>query len=327
MKNKKTFSGILIFAAIIIICITVICLSIKKGENSRPEVSYTKEYKINTKNKNDYIAALYIEGEITQQSKEYNQKWLLSTIEQLTNDDKNIAIAVYINSPGGAVYQTDEVYLALQEYKNTERPVYIYQAQMAASGGYYISCAGSKIYANKNTITGSIGVIAGQSFDMTEMLKKIGIKSETIHSGRNKNMGNFNEPLSQEQKAILQSIADESYDDFVSIVSLSRKIPLAKVREIADGRIYTAKQAKELKLIDKISSWDVMINDLEKELEIEDAKVLEFKVPQSSSFMDIFSYAKTEFENQKLSQALGLPNNFIKQINGQRQYPSYLYEF
>ena len=94
-----------------------------------------KEYK------NNFIAALYIEGTIAEANQSYNQKWLMSTIDSLKKNDKNAAIAVFINSPGGAVYQADEVYLALNDYKTTGRPVYVYQGPLAASGGYYSSFA------------------------------------------------------------------------------------------------------------------------------------------------------------------------------------------
>lgn len=104
--------------------------------------------------KREFIAALYIEGTISEANQTYNQKWLMNTINSLKKNDKNAALAIFINSPGGAVYQADEVYLALQDYKTTGRPVYVYQGPMAASGGYYISCAGNKIYANRNTLTG-----------------------------------------------------------------------------------------------------------------------------------------------------------------------------
>ena len=120
-----------------------------------------KEYKRN------FISAIYIEGTISEANQNYNQKWLMNTIQTLKRNNKNAALAVFINSPGGAVYQADEIYLALNDYKTTGRPVYVYQGPLAASGGYYISCAGTKIYANRNTLTGSIGVMMGTSFDLT----------------------------------------------------------------------------------------------------------------------------------------------------------------
>lgn len=111
----------------------------------------------------------------------------MNTISALAQDKKNEGIILFIDSPGGGVYESDEAYLALLDYKEqTGRPVYAYMGQLAASGGYYIACAADYIMANRNTLTGSIGVISGQVFDITELLQKTGIKSETIHAEKTK---------------------------------------------------------------------------------------------------------------------------------------------
>ncbi len=203
------------------------------------------------------IARILIEGVIEKENENYNQKWLLETIEELTDDKKTAGIILYINSPGGGVYQSDEVYLALKKYKEkAKKPVWAYFASLAASGGYYIGCAADKIIANRNTLTGSIGVIAGRFVDLTALMAKHGIKSETIHSGRNKTMGSVAEPVTEEQRAIMQSVSDECYEQFVQIVAESRKMELSAVKELADGRIYTAQQAKANGLVDEIASFD-----------------------------------------------------------------------
>lgn len=328
MKKKGLLAGFVIFVIIIAACAGVVIYTINKGNtDSKFTVRTNKKYDVVSRQRSEYIAALYIEGEIGANSRSYNQDWLLSTINSLTKDEKNVAIAVYINSPGGSVYQTDEVYLALKDYSKSGRKVYVYQGELAASGGYYISCAGSKIYANRNTLTGSIGVIAGQSIVVTGLFEKLGITSETIHAGKNKNMGNYDEPLTDEQRAILQSVADECYDQFTAIVSNSRNIDLDKVQQIADGRIYTAKQALELKLIDKIDTWDNMISDLRKnELQDENYKVVDFKVPQNSSILDMLTYAKTSIDNTKTAVSLGIPLKVIEQMNSPRKYPAFIYE-
>lgn len=203
------------------------------------------------------IACIFIEGIIEKENDNYNQKWLLDTIKSLQDDKNTVALLLYINSPGGAVFQSDEVYVALKKYKEqTKKPVYAYFAALAASGGYYIGCAADKIIANRNTLTGSIGVIAGQFLDLTALLAKHGIRHETIHAGRNKTMGSFSEPVTEEQRAIMQSVADECYEQFVTLVAESRKIDLARVRELADGRIYTAQQAKAHGLVDDVATFD-----------------------------------------------------------------------
>lgn len=271
MNNKKNRTGFVVLFVLIAAAIffgirnTVSMVSsIKTTVNVNKEnpVSILKSVKSVTHKGGSYIAALYIRGVIEDANMTYNQDWLLSTIKDLKNDDGNKGIAIFIDSPGGGVYESDETYLALQEYRTTGRPIYVYQGTLAASGGYYISCAGNKIYANRNTLTGSIGIIMGTSLDLTELMEKLGIKSQTITSGKNKNMFNYNQPLTDEQKSIMQSIADEAYEQFTSIVSSNRNIPIDEVKALADGRIYTAKQALKLNLVDVIGTWDGMLDDM-----------------------------------------------------------------
>jgi len=278
--------------------------------------------------KRNFIAALYIEGTITEANQNYNQKWLINTINTLKKNQKNSALAVFINSPGGAVYQADEVYLALQDYKTTGRPVYVYQGPMAASGGYYISCAGNKIYANRNTLTGCIGVIMGNSYDLTGLFEKAGIKSTTIHSGKNKNMMNFNEPFTDEQKAIMQAMCDECYNQFVSIVAKNRNIQYEKCCKLSDGRLYTAKQALEVRLIDAIDSWDNMLRDLaDNELKMPGIKVNTYKYQKKpQNLIEVLSGKAVDFANAKAAAQLGLPVEVIESINNNndRFTPMYL---
>ena len=276
--------------------------------------------------RNEFIAALYIEGTISAANNSYNQKWLLSTIESLKKNEKNAGLAVFINSPGGAVYQADEVYLALQDYRTTKRPVYIYQGPMAASGGYYISCAGNKIYANRNTLTGCIGVIMGSSFDLTGLFERLGIKSETIHSGKNKNMLNYNEPITDEQRKIMQKMCDECYDQFVSIVAKNRGIQYYTCCKLSDGRLYSAKQALEKRLVDAIDSWDNMLRDLaENELKKPGIKVETFKYQKKQGMYDLLTGKALELETAKAAAQMGVPADVIKSMNSADRFvPMYL---
>lgn len=324
---KKANSGIIIFLIIIAISIGLIIYS-NKSDNAALTTVTTSQNSSNIKKiHSDYIAGIYLEGEITQKTKDYDQKWILSTIEALKNDDKNLAIALFINSPGGSVYEADEVYLKLLDYKSSGKKLYVYQGALAASGGYYISCAADMIYANRNTLTGSIGVIAGQTFDISGFLNEHGIKSETIHAGKNKNMGNYNEPLTSEQRAILQSIADECYEQFTTIVSTSRNINIEDVKALADGRVYTAKQALNLNLIDKIDTYDNMISNLRDALNNQNALLIDYKVPEEkNNFLDILGKLQSSAENINNPEAL-LPETVKKQLNSELKYPAYLYNY
>lgn len=240
---------------------------------------------------NDYIAVLYIEGVIQDANENYNQEWLLDTIAELSEDRKNRGIFLYIDSPGGGVYQSDEVYLALEDYKyRTENPVWAYMGPLAASGGYYIACAADVIYANRNTLTGSIGVISGTSVDLTELFARHGIKMTTVTAGKNKNMFNINSPLTDEHRAIMQSIADEAYDQFTQIVAESRDMEIRDVCRLADGRIYTAAQAKKNGLIDYIDTYENALNNMQnsfaEEGEDEEPRIEHFRFERKKNLYD-----------------------------------------
>ena len=237
----------------------------------------------------DYIARIYITDVIAPESESYCQSWILQTIEDLTEDEHNKGIILYVDSPGGGVYEADETYLALMRYKDKKgAPVYAYFGPLAASGGYYISCAADSIWANRNTLTGSIGVIAGQFVDATELLDKIGVKSTTIHSGRNKLMGDLTEPMSPEQQQIMQTISDECYEQFTSIVAESRSLPIETVVSLADGRVYTASQARDNGLIDAIGSFEDALDAMtRREFDFEEYPVEDYYYQRRASLYDL----------------------------------------
>lgn len=192
----------------------------------------------------------------------YDHRATLDYIDRMIASDMNEGLLLYVDSPGGTVYHSDELYLKLKEYKEqTKRPVWTYMADQACSGGYYIAMASDHIGINRNGWTGSIGVIVSLT-NYSELYKKLGIKEIDITSGPNKAMGSAGLPLTDEQKDILQSIVDESYEQFVGIVSDGRKIPIEQTKELADGRIYTAKQALEHGLVDEVVTT---YEDFEKE--------------------------------------------------------------
>ncbi len=283
---------------------------------------FAKNSETKTTSNGSYIAELYIEGTIQTENEQYNQQWLLDTIEELKNDSNNVGTILFINSPGGTVYESDEVYLALMDYK-IEKPLWAYLGQTAASGGYYIACSAEKIIANRNTLTGSIGVIAGQSFDLTEFMSKHGIKMNTITAGKNKNMGNIDQPLTPEQRAILQSIADECYNQFTQIVAEGRNLPIETVKTLADGRIYTAQQAKSNQLIDDINEYSKVKDEMK--FEFPDKKNLNFKEFKYQKDKNFYNYLFDMYSNVK---GLNSQTEFIEKImaeSNQIDYPAFIY--
>ncbi len=334
MKNSKKSTGVIVFIILALLTVASFVFKNKNTDSSSTDASETsstdiiissknpsKVFKAKTpKNDQKYIAKIFITGVITDAGNTYDQKWLLATIDDLKNDDKNKGIILFINSPGGSVYETDEVYLALLDYKKT-KPVYAYFANMAASGGYYMSCAADYIMANRNTLCGCIGVLCGQFTDLTGLMNKYGIKSETIHAGRNKNMGNYNEPVTDEQRAIMQSIADECYDQFTDIVADARGLTKKKTVELSDGRLYTAKQALENKLIDGIGSWDELVETMKRnEFENENYDVRDYEYKKEESLYHLF------MGMSKLHAKAQVPAAVEKVISPDVTFPAYLYE-
>lgn len=208
----------------------------------------------------DYIAVIDVIGEIYSsptvslwgETAGYDHPTTMSYVDQLMEDENNKGILLYMNTPGGEVTASDDLYLKLMEYKEvTGNKIYCYFGDQSCSGGYYISMAADEIYANRNCWTGSIGVIISMS-NMQGLYEKLGIEEINITSGANKAMGSAGEELTAEQRDIMQGLVDEAYDQFVSIIVEGRGLSEDKVRELGDGRIYTAKQALEEDLIDGI---------------------------------------------------------------------------
>lgn len=160
------------------------------------------------------------------------------------------AIVLRVNSPGGGVVASNEIYEKLLEI---DKPVIASMGETAASGGYYIACAADKIVANPATMTGSIGVIS-QIVELDELLDKVGVEVIVIKSGRYKDVGGFHRDMTDEEQALFQAMIDEVYQGFVDIVAQGRGLPEGTVRELADGRIYTGLQAKGLGLVDELGN-------------------------------------------------------------------------
>ena len=240
-----------------------------------------------------YIAELSVNGVIQGDTTDsltsqatYHHSWTVNKIKALKADTNNKGLIMYVNTPGGAVYEADELYLAIKDYKETTgRPVYSYMASEAASGGYYISAPCDQIIANRNCWTGSIGVTIGTLYDITGLLKKYGVKTVSIHAGKNKAMGSYTEELTEEQQDILQSLVDEAYEQFVGIVAEGRNMDLKEVKKLADGRIYTAKQAKANGLIDEIGTFDEAVQKMKKKYELEGCTVQNITYPKKDSFL------------------------------------------
>ena len=235
----------------------------------------------------DHIGVLYVEGTISEDSGTYSQAYAMDAVQGMMDNNDNRGLMLFVNTPGGGVYESDELHLKIREYQETTgRPVYAYFASQATSGGYYISASADKIVANRNCWTGSIGVTIGTLYDISGLLERYGIQTETITSGANKAMGDITAPMTAEQRAIFQSLVDESYAQFVSIVADGRGLSEEYVRSISDGRIYTAQQAQQIDLVDDVvDTYEDAVEDMVYEYGLEDCDIREFQyVPETSLF-------------------------------------------
>ena len=165
------------------------------------------------------------------------------------------AVVVRINSPGGVVAPTQEIYAAIGQVREQGKPVVASLGSVAASGGYYLAAAADRIVANPGTLTGSIGVIM-QLPEIQELLKKVGVRYETVKAGRYKDIGNAQRSLTPEERQILQSLLDDIYDQFVDAVARGRHLSRPAVLALADGRVYSGRRAKELGLVDQLGGLD-----------------------------------------------------------------------
>ncbi len=210
----------------------------------------------------------------------YNHRRFLNQLQAAFEQPDIKGIILEINTPGGGVYESDEIYNRILELKaRYKKPVVVYMAQQAASGGYYISMAADKIYANRNTLTGSIGVVIS-AYNYSELAKKVGIEELVFKSGPAKDMMNPMRPATDEEKQIMQGLVDESYGFFVDAVVRGRNLQRDQVLQLADGRIYTGPQAQKLGLLDEIGNLDSAVAGTAELVKTSDPKVLRFEPPE-----------------------------------------------
>ncbi len=180
---------------------------------------------------------------------------IVSQIRTMARDERVKAVLVRVESPGGAVAPSQEIYQALNELRSRyEKPVVVSMGTIAASGGYYIACAADSVLALPGTLTGSIGVIL-QFPDLREVFRKVGIGMETIKSGAHKDIGSPFRQLTDSERELLQAMVDDVYGQFVEVVAQGRGMSQDSVRALADGRIFSGRQAQTLGLIDRTGSY------------------------------------------------------------------------
>jgi protease-4 len=209
---------------------------------------------------------------------------LLGQIRQATKDPQVKAMVLRVESPGGGVVASSEIYEALKEFQQQEKPLVVSMGGVAASGGYYISAGADKIYANPDTLTGSLGVIL-MLIKYDEAFDKLGLEQVVYKSGKFKDIGSPARDDTPEEKRILQEYVDQAYQGFVDVIVEGRDLPRDDVLELADGRIYSGKQAMDLDLVDEMGNLDDAIQGAREMTGLSNILVVRYR--RSTSFEDL----------------------------------------
>lgn len=244
MKKKKL---------VVLGIVTVLAISLLAAVFVLPEKSKKRDNQ-------GKIAIIYVEGVIIGGR---GQGGLLNeyggtdgVIKELhrARDDQSVqAVVLRVNSPGGSAAASQELGEEIKKLRSTGKPIVTSMGDVAASGGYWIAALTDKVYANPATLTGSIGVYMPYT-NWQELFKKIGVQQEKIKSGPHKDIMSPDRPMTDEERAIIQNMVDDMYNQFVAVVAEGRKMDTSRVKVLADGRIYTGTQAKELGLVDELGN-------------------------------------------------------------------------
>jgi protease-4 len=174
------------------------------------------------------------------------------------DDPAVAAVVVRINSPGGVVAPTQELFTAVERVRAAKKPVVASLGAVAASGGYYVAVAADRVFANPGTLTGSIGVVM-QLANVEGLLKKVGVEYVVVKAGEFKDIASFARSMKPEERRVLQALLDDVYGQFVTAVAERRGLDRETVLRIADGRIYSGQQALELKMVDELGGLEAAI--------------------------------------------------------------------
>lgn len=189
---------------------------------------------------------------------EENGRPIIDQLDRWGDNSSIKALVLHINSPGGGVAISQEIYDAVNRVRDNGKPVVVSMASVAASGGYYIACAADRIVANPGTLTGSIGVIL-QFYTGEKLMDKIGLSTETVKSGDLKDVGNFSRDMTEEEQLMLRAVVMDSYEQFVEAVATGRGKEKEDVYQVADGSIFTGQQAYNLGLVDTLGGLNEAI--------------------------------------------------------------------
>jgi len=298
-KNKRLISTVIVVVLVVFSLIKGTITSSNTNKKDDAELNgYLTEFlqeqsvtKLTLKkgDSSEVIQKISIEGEINaEMTNTYSRGSILNQIKEAKNNPNVKVILLSVNSPGGGVYETAELYNAL---KNSGKDVYVSMKKTAASGGYYVSTAAKKIFVNTETTTGSLGVIMSY-VSAQKFLNDHGIKQETIRSGEQKAVGGLTEDLPESTRKILQEQNKEAYERFVKAIAEGRHLSEDEVKKLADGRTYTGTQAVANKLADKVGTEDELIDLIKEEKGLSNPTVIELRADKTAESL-ISRFVKT----------------------------------
>ena len=251
------------------------------GGSARTPVTFEEEY-VSGEGR-EKVAVLTVEGTIGSEeaggalaAPAATPETLKNELRQAAEDEDVRAVVLEVNSPGGGVTASARMRDEILDFKETSRkPVVVSMGDIAASGGYYISAPADSIVANPSTLTGSLGVIISL-LNYEEAQEKLGLRQEVVKSGELKDIGSPANELTPEERGIFQELVDEDYDEFVRVIVEGRGLPEDRVRELADGRIYSGRQAEDLGLVDELGDLETATRVAQEIAGVEGATVVRY---------------------------------------------------
>jgi protease IV len=238
MRNRMLIWLLLGGGAFVLFIVVLVALALTVGSDESAEFAFS-----------DRIQVVDIEGELVQ------SRTILDQLKRYEDSNSVKAILLNIDSPGGGVAVSQEIYTEIKRLREKkDKTIIAYLSSTGASGAYYIACASNKIVANPGTIVGSIGVIA-EWVSYADLLEWAKLKDIVFKTGEFKDTGSPTRALTDNERKYFQGLIDDMYVQFVEAVSLGRKLDLQEVRSMADGRVFTGRDAKERKLIDEIGNF------------------------------------------------------------------------
>lgn len=261
----------------------------------------------------DVIAVLYAEGSITSGSGKdgITDKRIIKELEKLKDDENVKAVVFRVNSPGGSAYASEQIWKAVTDLKE-KKPIVVSMGDVAASGGYYISCNASKIFAQPNTITGSIGIF-GMFPNVEGLSKKVGLTFDNVKTNKHADFGDITRPMREDEKVILQSYIERGYDLFLTRCSDGRGIAKDSLDLIAQGRVWTGNQALKIGLVDALGGIDAAIKEAAQLAALQDYKLNSY--PRKTNFFEeLLANQKEEMTTRAMKEYLGTDYQLFKII-------------